>query len=117
MRFLAIAALSLMPTSAFAAQDCRVTGLPAEFGIDMTAYFAVKSGETCNFPIRIPGMMNSSGVSQQPAHGTLRQLNVTTFRYSAAPGYKGSDTFAIYGVGKGPRGSGRSVMTVNATIQ
>ena len=46
MRFLAIAALSLMPTSAFAAQDCRVTGLPAEFGIDMTAYFAVKSGET-----------------------------------------------------------------------
>jgi hypothetical protein len=117
MRFLAIAALSLMPTSAFAAHDCRVTGLPAEFGVDMTAYFAVKSGETCNFPIRIPGMMNSSGVSRQPAHGTLRQLNVTTFRYSAAPGYTGSDTFAIYGVGKGPYGSGRSVMTVNATIE
>jgi len=117
MRVLAIAALSLIPTSAFAVQDCRVTGLPAEFGVDMTAYFAVKSGETCNFPIRIPGMMNSSGVSQQPAHGTLRQLNVTSFRYSAAPGYKGSDTFAIYGVGKGPYGSGRSVMTVNATIQ
>ena len=117
MRVLEIAALSLMPTSAFAVQDCRVTGLPAEFGVDMTAYFAVKSGETCNFSIRIPGMMNSSGVSQQPAHGTLRQLNVTSFRYSAAPGYKGSDTFAIYGVGKGPYGSGRSVMTVNATIQ
>lgn len=117
MRFLAIAALSLMPALAFAAQDCRVSGSPAEFGVDMTAYFAVKSGETCNFPIRIPGMMNSSGVAQQPAHGTLRQLNVTTFRYSAASGYTGSDQFAIYGVGKGPYGSGRSVMTVNATIE
>jgi hypothetical protein len=117
MRFLAIAALSLVSASAFAARDCRVTGSPAEFGVDMTAYVAVKSGETCNFPIRIPGMMNSSGVSRQPAHGTLRQLNVTTFRYSAAPGYTSSDTFAIYGVGKGPYGSGRSVMTVNATIE
>jgi hypothetical protein len=117
MRFLAIAALSLMPASAFAAQDCRVTGSPAGFGVDMTAYFVVRSGETCNFPIRIPGMMKSSGVSQKPAHGTLRQLNVTTFRYSAARGYKGSDAFAIYGVGEGPYGSGRSVMTVNATIE
>ena len=113
---IAVAALSLMPASAFAA-DCRVTGSPAVFGVDMTAYFAVRSGETCNFPIRLPGMMNSSGVSQKPAHGTLRQINLTTFRYSAAPGYKGSDTFAIYGVGKGPDGSGRSVITVNATIQ
>jgi hypothetical protein len=106
-----------MPASAFAAQDCRVVGSPSAFGVDMTAYFAVRSGETCNFPIRIPGMMNSSGVAQKPAHGTLTQLNATTFRYSAARGYKGSDTFAIYGVGKGPYGSGRSVMTVNATIE
>ena len=117
MRRLALAALFLMPAPAFAAQECRVAGSPSAFGVDMTAYFAVRSGETCHFPIRIPGMMNSSGVSQKPAHGTLTQLNVTTFRYTAARGYKGSDTFAIYGVGKGPYGSGRSVMTVNATIE
>ena len=117
MRLLAIAVLSLTPASAFAASDCRVTGTPAEFGVDMTGYFAIGAGETCNFPIRIPGMMNSSGISQKPSHGTLRQRNVTTFTCTAAPGYKGSDTFAIFGVGKGPYGSGRSVMTVNATIQ
>jgi hypothetical protein len=118
MRSLAIAVLlSLTPVSAFAVSDCRVLGNPAEFGVDMTAYFTVRSGETCNFPIRIPGMMLRSGVSRKPAHGTLRQLNVTTFRYTAASGYKGDDTFAIYGEGKGPYGSGRSVMTVNATIQ
>jgi hypothetical protein len=118
MRMLAVAAvLSLAPGAAFAVSECRVTGQPSVFGVDMTAYFAVRSGETCNFPMRIPGAMHGSGVSQKPAHGTLRQINVTTFRYTAASGYKGNDTFAIFGEGKGPYGSGRSVMTVNATIE
>ncbi|MGV7215982.1 hypothetical protein [Bradyrhizobium sp. UFLA05-112] len=118
MRFsvLALVALGLTPVSALAA-DCRVTGSPSSFGGDMTAYFAVRSGETCKFPIRIPGMMKSSGISQKPERGALRQLNVTTFTYTAPRGYKGSDTFAIYGSGEGPYGSGRSIITVNATIQ
>ena len=117
MRFLALAALTLTPTSVLAVTDCRVTGTPSAFGVDMTAFIAVKSGATCNFPMRIPGMMNASGISQNPAHGTLRRINLTTFTYSVARGYSGSDSFAIYGIGKGPYGSGRSVMTVNATIQ
>jgi len=113
---LAVVALGLSPISAFAS-ECRVTGSPSEFGVDMTGYFAVASGETCLFPIRIPGMMNSSSISQKPLHGTLRKLNVTTYTYTAARGYKGSDTFAIHAVGKGPIGSGASIVTVNATIQ
>ncbi|MVT55090.1 hypothetical protein GPL17_32105 [Bradyrhizobium yuanmingense] len=118
MRILALAAVvSLTPATAFAISECRVTGNPSVFGVDMTAYFTVRSGETCNFPMRIPGAMHRSGVSRKPSHGTLRQVNVTTFRYTAASGYKGNDTFAIYGEGKGPYGSGRSVMTVNATIE
>jgi hypothetical protein len=110
----AVLSLTLVPASAV---DCRVTGWPSAFGVDMTAYFAVRSGETCKFPIRIPGMMNSSGISQAPSHGTLRQLNVRTFTYTAARGYKGGDTFAIYGIGKGPYGSGRSVLTANPAIE
>jgi|SRR4051794_10972879 hypothetical protein len=114
---LAISAVSLTPMSAFAASECRVTGSPSVFGVNMTAYFAVASGETCLFPIRIPGMMNSSGISQKPAHGTIRKLNVTTYTYTAARGYSGSDTFAIHGTGKGPNGSGTSIITLNVTIQ
>jgi len=114
---LAVATISLIPTSAFAISECRVVGNPAEFGVNMTGYFAVASGETCLFPIRIPGMMTGSGISQKPSHGTLKRLNVTTFTYTAARGYKGSDTFAIFGTGKGPYGQGTSVVTVNATIQ
>jgi hypothetical protein len=41
-------ALSLTTVSAFAT-DCRVTGWPSAFGVDMTAYFAVRSGETRKF--------------------------------------------------------------------
>ncbi|MFK4381516.1 Ig-like domain-containing protein [Bradyrhizobium sp. USDA 223] len=118
MRIFALAAvLSLTPATAFAISECSVTGSPSVFGVDMTAYFAVKSGETCNFPMRIPGAMHRSGVARKPAHGKLSQVNVTTFRYTAASNYKGTDTFAIYGEGKGPYGSGKSVMTVNATIE
>ena len=111
-----IIALGLAPVSARAA-ECQVIGRPSAFGVDMVAFFAVRSGESCNFPIRIPGMMASSGISQTPGHGTVRQANITTFVYTAARGYKGSDSFAIYGSGEGPYGSGRSVITVNATIQ
>lgn len=113
---LAIIALGMVPISARAA-ECRVTGQPSAFGVDMVAFFGVRSGETCNFPIRIPGMMKSSGIAQKPERGALRQVNITTFTYTAPRGYKGSDTFAIYGSGEGPYGSGRSVITVNATIQ
>lgn len=114
---LAIVATSLMTTPALAASECRVIGNVAEFGVNMTGYFTVASGATCVFPIRIPGMMINSGISQQPSHGTLRKLNATTFTYTAARGYKGGDTFAIFGTGKGPYGSGTSIMTVNATIE
>ena len=113
---LIVIALSITLDPARAA-DCRVTGHPSAFGVDMVAFFAVKSGQTCNFPIRIPGMMTASGIAQKPAQGTLRQVNITTFTYTAPRGYKGSDTFAIHGSGQGPYGSGRSVITVNATIE
>lgn len=111
------AAIGLLSTSAFAASECRVIGNVSGFGVNMTGYFTIASGETCVFPIRIPGMMTSSGISQKPSHGALRRQNVTTFTYTAARSYKGSDVFAISGTGKGPYGNGTSIMTINVTIQ
>ena len=61
--------------------------------------------------------MRSSSISQKPAHGTLKRLNLSTYEYAAKAGYKGSDTFAIKATGKGPTSSGTSVITVNATVQ
>jgi hypothetical protein len=63
------------------------------------------------------GEVKSSSISQKPAHGTLKRLNISTYAYTAKSGYKGSDAFAVTATGKGPTASGTSVITVNATVQ
>ena len=60
----------------------------------------------------------SSSISQKPAHGTLKRLNISTYEYTAKAGYKGSDSFAIQATGKGPTGaSGTPGVTMNVTVQ
>ena len=61
--------------------------------------------------------MTSSEISQKPAHGKLKKVDISTYEYRAKAKYKGSDTFAIKATGKGPTTSGTSVITVNATIK
>jgi hypothetical protein len=63
------------------------------------------------------GTVSSSEVSQKPAHGKLKRLNMSTYEYTAKAKYKGSDTFAIKATGQGPTASGTSVITVHATIK
>jgi hypothetical protein len=63
------------------------------------------------------GDVKSSSISQRPAHGMLKRLNISTYEYTAKAGYKGSDSFAVQATGKGPTSSGTSVITMNATIQ
>jgi len=61
--------------------------------------------------------MKSSSISQKPAHGTLKKLNISTYQYTAKAGYKGTDTFAVEVTGKSPTASGTSVITMNVTVQ
>ena len=115
---LIVAAPSLISVwSARAASECPASGTLSDWGINSTGYFNVASGGSCLFPIRIAGAMKSSSISQKPAHGTLKKLNVSTYQYTAKAGYKGSDTFAVQATGKGPTASGTSVITMNATVQ
>lgn len=108
--------LSLSP--ARAASECPSTGTLSGWGVNSTAYFSIASGGTCLFPIRMDGVVNTSSISQEPAHGTLKRLNISTYEYTAKAGYKGSDSFAIQATGKGPTGaSGTSVVTMNVTVQ
>jgi hypothetical protein len=59
----------------------------------------------------------NSEISQKPARGKLKMLNISTFEYTAKARFKGSDTFAIKATGQGPTASGTSVITVHATIK
>lgn len=113
----AVAVLTFMPFSAQAASECPVSGILSSWGVNSSGYFSVASGGSCLLPLKMDGVIASSVISRKPAHGTLKKLNVSTYTYTAKPGYKGSDAFAVSFTGKGPSGAGTSVITMNASVQ
>ena len=125
MRLPAVVALALvvavtasMPASgAPAASDCPKLVELADWGENSTGDISVAPGQSCLFPITIRGTVNSSEILKKPAYGKLKKLNLTTYEYKAKAKYKGNDSFAIKATGQGPRASGTSVITVNATIK
>ena len=115
---LIVGAPSLMSASlARAASDCSISATLADWGENSTSDIDVVSGGSCQFPIRMPGTVSSSDISQKPAHGKLKRLNMSTYEYKAKARYRGSDTFAIKATGQGPAASGTSIITVHATIK
>ena len=100
-----------------AASECSRSMELADWGENSTGDISVTSGDSCIFPITLRGAASSSEISQKPAHGKLKKLNVATYEYRTRARYKGSDTFAIKATGKGPKASGTSVITVHATIK
>jgi hypothetical protein len=98
--------------------QCVVSGSPpAGWGFNSIGYIEITSGGSCLFTVNINGEVLSSSVSQNPAHGTLQPLNVSTFVYTSQAGYRGSDTFSVQANGNSPTSSGTSVITINATLQ
>jgi hypothetical protein len=119
---LVAAALGLVAAAAPAltqnAPQCVVSGSPpAGWGFNSIGYIEIASGGGCLFTVNISGEILSSSVSQNPAHGTLQQLDASSFVYTSQTGYRGNDTFAVQATGKSPTSSGTSVITVNAALQ
>ena len=119
---LIVAALGLVvaaaPALAQNAPQCVVSGSPpAGWGFNSIGYIEIAPGGSCMFSVNIAGEILSSSVSQNPAHGTLQQLNVSSFVYTSEAGYRGRDTFSVQATGKSPTSSGTSVTTINATLQ
>src|SRR3954464_3357874 len=84
------------PALAQNAPQCVVSGSPpAGWGFNSVGYIEIASGSSCVFSVNITGEVTSSSVSQNPAHGTLQQLNVSSFVYTSEAGYRGSDTFSV----------------------
>jgi hypothetical protein len=89
---LIVEATSLMPVSLVrAASDCSTLITPADWGENSTGDIDVAPGGSCLFPIRMRGTVSSSGISQKPAHGNLKRLNISTYEYTAKARYKGSE--------------------------
>jgi hypothetical protein len=64
-----IASVSL----ARAASDCPISVTLAEWGENSKGYLTVVPGGSCQFPIKLPGTMSSSDISQKPGHGKLKK--------------------------------------------
>ncbi len=112
------ASIASVPSArAAAAADCPLSVTLADWGENSTGYFTVAPGESCQFPIKLPGTVSSSDISQKPGRGKLKKLNASTYQYTAKSKYKGSDAFAITVTGKGEKASGTSVITLQVTIK
>jgi hypothetical protein len=118
---LVAAALGLVaaaPALAQNAPQCVVSGSPpAGWGFNSIGYIEIASGSSCLFNVNIAGEILKSAVSQNPAHGALQQLDVSSFVYTSQPGYRGSDSFSVQATGQSQTSSGVSVFTINATLQ
>ena len=113
-----VAVTASMPaTEALAAPDCPKLVELADWGENSTGDISVAPGQSCLFPITIGGTVSSSEIFKKPSYGKLKKINLTTYEYKAKAKYKGNDSFAIKAPGQGPRASGTSVITVNATIK
>lgn len=104
-------------TEARAAPDCPKLVELADWGENATGDISVAPGQSCQFPITIRGTVSGSEIFKKPSYGKLKKINLSTYEYKAKARYKGSDSFAIKATGQGPRASGTSVITVNATIK
>ena len=111
-------AAAATPALAQNTPQCVLSGSsPAGWGFNSIGYIEIASGGSCQFSVNITGEISSSSVSQNPAHGTLQQLNASSFVYTSQAGYSGSDTFAVQATGQSQTSSGTSVLTINATLQ
>ena len=121
-----LVAASLLASVAFlgaaAAQDatsCRVLTSWAGWGQDGTATFDVGAGRTCLLGASTFGRFVSSKVAQQPQHGTVRQLSLSSWKYTPKPGFTGTDSFVISGTGHDPsqREAKHSQITLNVNVR
>jgi len=82
------ALIAAAPALAQNAPQCVVSGSPpAGWGFNSIGYIEIASGGSCMFTVNIGGEILSSSVSQNPAHGTLQQLDVSSFAYTSEAGY------------------------------
>jgi hypothetical protein len=102
---------------ALAASDCSMSATLANWGEKSTAHIAVAPKESCQFPLKLTGTIDSSEISQKPSRGKLKKINTSTYQYTAKARFRGTDTFAIKATGKDEKASGTSEVSVQVTIK
>jgi hypothetical protein len=87
--------------SAQTASECPIAGHHLWHQFDGCLQRRARS--ICLF-LRIEGAIADLSIVQRLAYGVLRQLNTSTFEYTANANYAGPDTFSVQVTGKGTDG-------------
>jgi hypothetical protein len=99
--------------------ECLVRGNWAGWGQNGTGTFEVGSGQSCTIASSTFGKFEGSKVAKQPEHGTVKQLSVSSWQYTPKPGFTGSDSFVLEGIGNDPGqpAGQRSLVTMNVNVK
>src|SRR4051794_31271269 len=101
--FIAGASSPTYVSKALAAPECSRSMELADWGENSTADINVASGESCTFPIPLPGAASSAQILQRPAQRQLKTLIVAIYECKGGGRFNGRLPFATNGTGKGPR--------------
>jgi len=117
---LATSAAFIAPASAQeGAATCQIIGNWAGWGQNGTGTFDIASGRTCTIAPSTFGKFEGSKIAKRPEHGTVKQLGLSSWQYTAKAGYTGADTFVIEGSGRDPgqKAGQRSLVTLNVNVR
>ena len=112
-----VAVMCLTPANlALAASECSMSVTLANWGEKSNGSITVAPKESCQFPIRLPGTISSSEISQKPSRGKLKKVNISTFQYTSGRN-RGTDAFVVSATGKDGKASGTSAISFEVTIK
>ena len=111
-----VASLASFTLSHAQVSQCQTRGNWAGWGQNGEAAFDVGPGQACTIGVNTYGRIENTKVARQPAHGKVRQIDLSNFEYRADPGFTGTDSFVLEGTGHDPGGPNEAsavTMTVN----
>jgi hypothetical protein len=114
----ATAALVFLAPARAQVSECRILGNWAGWGQNGTGTFDVNPGGSCTIGATTFGHFEGSRVAKKPQHGTVKQLSVSSWQYTAKPGFTGTDSFVLEGTGHDPSQppGQRSLVTMNVNV-
>jgi hypothetical protein len=95
--------------------ECLVRGNWAGWGQNGAGTFDVGPGQGCTIGLNTYGRIAQTRVAKQPEHGKVRQIDLSNFEYMPAPGFAGTDSFVIEGLGHDP-GAPNEASAVTMTV-
>jgi len=115
----ATAALVFLAPARAQVSECHVLGNWAGWGQNGTGTFEVNPGGSCTIGASTFGHFEGSRVAKKPQHGTVNQLSLSSWQYTAKPGFTGSDSFVLEGTGHDPSqpAGQRSLVTMNVNVR